>query len=79
MPALTYRTIGGILDFYMFFGPTPEHVVQQYTKVTAFSMQGMTQISSKFHDVLIPEISRRRFGRNIALARSTNTNKYLFM
>ncbi|XP_060780036.1 sucrase-isomaltase, intestinal isoform X2 [Neoarius graeffei] len=30
-PALTYRTIGGILDFYMFMGPTPELVVQEYT------------------------------------------------
>uniref|UniRef100_H0XZP9 P-type domain-containing protein n=1 Tax=Otolemur garnettii TaxID=30611 RepID=H0XZP9_OTOGA len=30
-PALTFRTIGGILDFYMFLGPTPENVVQQYT------------------------------------------------
>jgi hypothetical protein len=33
MPALTYRTIGGVLDFYMFLGPSPEYVVQQYTKV----------------------------------------------
>ncbi len=32
-PALTYRTIGGILDFYMVMGPTPEAVVQQYTEV----------------------------------------------
>lgn len=32
-PALTYRTIGGILDFYMVLGPTPELVTQQYTQV----------------------------------------------
>ncbi|RXN35304.1 maltase- intestinal-like protein [Labeo rohita] len=32
-PALTYRTIGGILDFYMVVGPTPEEVVQQYTEM----------------------------------------------
>ncbi|KTG36911.1 hypothetical protein cypCar_00036484 [Cyprinus carpio] len=32
-PALTYRTIGGILDFYMVMGPTPEAVVQQYTEM----------------------------------------------
>uniref|UniRef100_H0X529 Uncharacterized protein n=1 Tax=Otolemur garnettii TaxID=30611 RepID=H0X529_OTOGA len=32
-PALTYRTIGGILDFYMVLGPTPELVTQQYTKL----------------------------------------------
>nr|XP_046244835.1 maltase-glucoamylase, intestinal [Scatophagus argus] len=30
-PALTYRTLGGILDFYMVMGPTPEMVVQEYT------------------------------------------------
>ncbi|KAM6931697.1 sucrase-isomaltase, intestinal isoform 1-T2 [Lycodopsis pacificus] len=30
-PALTYRTVGGILDFFMVLGPTPEMVVQQYT------------------------------------------------
>uniref|UniRef100_G1SKM6 Sucrase-isomaltase, intestinal n=1 Tax=Oryctolagus cuniculus TaxID=9986 RepID=G1SKM6_RABIT len=32
-PALTYRVIGGILDFYMFLGPTPEVATQQYHEV----------------------------------------------
>ncbi|XP_051873196.1 sucrase-isomaltase, intestinal [Pristis pectinata] len=32
-PALTYRTIGGILDFYMVLGSTPEEVVEQYTSL----------------------------------------------
>eukprot|EP00073_Rattus_norvegicus_P035843 XP_008761089.1 PREDICTED: LOW QUALITY PROTEIN: maltase-glucoamylase, intestinal-like isoform X1 [Rattus norvegicus] len=33
MPALTYRTVGGILDFYVFLGPTPEIVTEQYTEL----------------------------------------------
>ncbi|OPJ74287.1 hypothetical protein AV530_004146 [Patagioenas fasciata monilis] len=32
-PAVTYRTIGGILDFYVFLGDTPEQVVQEYVTV----------------------------------------------
>jgi len=35
---LTYRTIGGVLDFYLFVGPTPENVVQQYTSVRTRSV-----------------------------------------
>jgi maltase-glucoamylase len=30
-PSVTIRTIGGILDFFVFLGPTPEEVIQQYT------------------------------------------------
>ncbi|KAF4021015.1 hypothetical protein G4228_012809 [Cervus hanglu yarkandensis] len=33
MPALTYRIIGGILDFYMFLGPSPEVATKQYHEV----------------------------------------------
>ncbi|XP_060535181.1 lysosomal alpha-glucosidase-like isoform X2 [Cylas formicarius] len=29
-PAVTFRTIGGVLDFYFFMGPTPADVVAQY-------------------------------------------------
>ncbi|GFW91958.1 maltase-glucoamylase, intestinal [Trichonephila clavipes] len=32
-PALTFRTIGGIMDFYIFLGPSPEDVVKQYLEV----------------------------------------------
>ncbi|ESN90957.1 hypothetical protein HELRODRAFT_116430 [Helobdella robusta] len=31
-PALTFRSIGGVLDFYIFTGPTMENVVQQYVR-----------------------------------------------
>ncbi|XP_057698351.1 lysosomal alpha-glucosidase [Corythoichthys intestinalis] len=32
-PALTWRTIGGILDFYVFLGPEPGTVIEQYLDV----------------------------------------------
>lgn len=32
-PALTFRPIGGVLDFYFFLGPTPADVVSQYTEL----------------------------------------------
>uniref|UniRef100_UPI00358F0BC8 sucrase-isomaltase, intestinal-like n=1 Tax=Myxine glutinosa TaxID=7769 RepID=UPI00358F0BC8 len=33
LPAITFRSTGGILDFYLFMGPTPEDVVSQYLEV----------------------------------------------
>nr|XP_014340010.1 PREDICTED: lysosomal alpha-glucosidase [Latimeria chalumnae] len=35
-PALTWRTIGGILDFYVFLGPDPKSVVKQYLDVIGY-------------------------------------------
>uniref|UniRef100_A0A671TMY5 Alpha glucosidase 2 n=1 Tax=Sparus aurata TaxID=8175 RepID=A0A671TMY5_SPAAU len=35
-PALTWRTIGGILDFYVFLGPDPASVIQQYVEVIGY-------------------------------------------
>ncbi|XP_030840013.1 lysosomal alpha-glucosidase isoform X1 [Strongylocentrotus purpuratus] len=32
-PAITYRTVGGILDFYIFLGPDPIDVIRQYQEV----------------------------------------------
>lgn len=33
LPALTFRTIGGVIDMYVFTGPSQESVVQQFTEV----------------------------------------------
>ncbi|OQR75050.1 lysosomal alpha-glucosidase-like [Tropilaelaps mercedesae] len=32
-PTITYRPVGGILDFFLFTGPTPANVVQQYQEI----------------------------------------------
>ncbi|GAB6019833.1 hypothetical protein CHUAL_001373 [Chamberlinius hualienensis] len=36
-PSITYRSIGGVLDFFIFLGPTPENVAQQYQSLIGFS------------------------------------------
>ena len=33
LPALTYTTVGGIIDLYIFTGPTVQNVIQQYWDV----------------------------------------------
>lgn len=35
VPAATFRTIGGILDFFIYAGPTPSQVVSQHSSVIA--------------------------------------------
>jgi len=33
MPAITFRTIGGVLDMYIFLGPSADSIINQYTDV----------------------------------------------
>lgn len=35
-PALTWRTTGGILDFYVFLGPDPKTIIKQYQDVIGY-------------------------------------------
>lgn len=47
-PAVTYRTIGGVLDFYILLGDTPEAVVQEFTQVRFKASDGICLISYNY-------------------------------
>ncbi|XP_014441943.1 probable maltase-glucoamylase 2 [Tupaia chinensis] len=71
-PALTYRITGGILDFYMVLGPTPELVTQQYTELigrpvmppywalgfqlSRYGYQDATEISDLYDEMVAAQI-----------------------
>ncbi len=37
-PALTFIMIGGIIDFYIYMGPTPQDVIAQHTEIVGRSV-----------------------------------------
>ncbi len=46
-PAITWRTIGGILDFFVFLGPKPKDVIQQVFNYLIFYFIKSFNIYSK--------------------------------
>ncbi|ELK13785.1 Maltase-glucoamylase, intestinal [Pteropus alecto] len=67
-PAVTYRTIGGILDFYVFLGNTPEQVVQEYLELV-----GRPFLPSYWN--LGFQLSRRNYGSIEELEEVVNRNR----
>lgn len=47
-PGLTWRTIGGVLDFYIFLGPDPNMVIQQYQQVIGKCLHPMGPFAGTF-------------------------------
>uniref|UniRef100_A0A914EH74 Glycoside hydrolase family 31 TIM barrel domain-containing protein n=1 Tax=Acrobeloides nanus TaxID=290746 RepID=A0A914EH74_9BILA len=43
-PHMVYRTIGGILEFFFFPGPTPEEVIQQYHQISRWYYKDLGEL-----------------------------------
>ena len=85
-PALTFRTIGGILDFYVFTGPTPDLVLQQYSDVVGkpllppYWTQGLHLGSQRNSDseVFKHLINRTRGGHFPCVSKLQTSLKYMY-
>ncbi len=60
LPALTYTTIGGIIDLYIFTGPTAQDVIQQYWDIIGVRMLYYSMILSIIQ--LFRNLQCRHFG-----------------
>jgi lysosomal alpha-glucosidase len=49
LPALTYTTIGGIIDLYIFTGPTVQNVIEQYWQIIGVRMRDNPTILCLIH------------------------------
>ena len=49
LPALTYTTIGGIIDLYIFTGPTVQNAIEQYWEIIGVNIRGLAMISPVAH------------------------------
>ena len=65
---LTYRAIGGVLDFYVFMGPTPNDVVDQLTQVVGELILELFLLSRCFS---LRRRSRSRFFRRSSSSSSS--------
>ena len=55
-PAMIYRTIGGLLDMYLFLGPRPEEVVQQYTQAVGRLVLLLSMRPELYNPIIWPQV-----------------------